>query len=100
MSKGLRALLVGAATVEGMTLTATSRSGGGSFVRLMAARASPSPLPSSVSKRMMSMSVDAGVDAARYTTFIKEKVPAAVIDERRQEWVWAGGMMLFGLLLV
>lgn len=46
------------------------------------------------------MSVDAGVDAARYTTFIKEKVPAAVIDERRQEWVWAGGMMLFGLLLV
>jgi len=82
MSRGLRALLVGAATVEGMTLTATTRSGGGGgFVRLMASRASSSPPSSSasVSKRMMSMSVDAGVDATRYTTFIKEKVLAAVL---------------------
>lgn len=103
MSRGLRALLVGAATVEGMTLTAISRSSGGSsFVRLMSARASPSaPSPSSsVSKRLMSMSVDAGVDAARYTTFIKEKVLAAVLAERRQEWVLARRMVLMGVVLV
>lgn len=62
-------VVVGAATVESMTLTA--RSGGG-FLRMMVARSS-SPA-SAAAKRTMSMSVDAGVDAARYTNFIKDKV--------------------------
>lgn len=73
-SRGLRTSLlgvvVGAATVESMTLTA--RSGGG-FLRMMVARSS-SPTYAAANKRTMSMSVDAGVDAARYTNFIKDKV--------------------------
>ncbi|CAM9999274.1 unnamed protein product, partial [Hapterophycus canaliculatus] len=73
-SRGLRTSLlgvvVGAATVESMTLTA--RSGSGSFLRVMAARASSSS-PSSGRSSTTSMSVDAGVDAARYTNFIKDK---------------------------
>ncbi|CAM9275876.1 unnamed protein product [Scytosiphon promiscuus] len=70
-SRGLRTSLlgvvVGAATVESMTLTA--RSG---FLRVMAVRASSSTSGTAV-RSTTSMSVDAGVDAARYTNFIKDK---------------------------
>lgn len=73
-SRGLRTSLlgvvVGAATVESMTLTA--RSGGVGFLRTMVVRSSCQT--SAAAKRTMSMSVDAGVDAARYTNFIKDKV--------------------------
>lgn len=70
-SRGLRtsllSVVVGAATVESMSLTV--RSGGSSLGRVLAARSSQTP-----ATRRMSMSVDAGLDAARYATFIKEKV--------------------------
>lgn len=70
-SRGLRtsllSVVVGAVTVEGMSLTA--RSGGSSLARVITARSSQTS-----ATRLMSMSVDAGVDATRYTTFIKEKV--------------------------
>ncbi|CAB1096368.1 unnamed protein product [Ectocarpus sp. CCAP 1310/34] len=72
-SRGLRTsflgVVVGVATVESMTVTARS---GGSFLRMMVARSSP-PTYAVATKRTMSMSVDAGVDAARYTNFIKDK---------------------------
>lgn len=77
-SRGLRtsllSVVVGAATVESMSLTV--KSGGSSLLgRVLAARSSQT----SAATRRMSMSVDAGVDAARYATFIKEKVCMCVM---------------------
>lgn len=58
-------------------MTLTARSG---FLRVMAARASSSSSGAARSSTT-SMSVDAGVDAARYTNFIKEKVRATRATE-------------------
>lgn len=81
-SRGLRtsllSVVVGAVTVESMTLTA--RSGGSSLARVIAAARSSQ----TSSTRLMSMSVDAGVDAARYATFIKEKVRVVRHQDTRE----------------